>query len=129
MRSGSAPDPFGHEARAAEAFFHCAMFWMCTIYICLKLANLHTAVACENIVVENFWKKNYISSVGMKVVWALSYGQNLVCNVSNLQFCYGDVCRENVNKIWIPRVLNLIDENMVLHLACRFPCLPLAYLQ
>ena len=65
----------------------------------------------------------------MKVVWALSYGQNLVCNVSDLQFCYGDVCRENVNEIWIPRVLNLIDENMVLHLACRFPCLLLAYLQ
>ena len=102
---------------------------MCTIYICLKLANLHTAVACENIVVENFWEKNYISSVGMKVFWALCYGQNIVCNVSNLQFCYGDVCRENVNEICIPRVLNLIDEKIVLHLACRFPCLPLAYLQ
>ena len=43
--------------------------------------------------------------------------------------CYGVLGRGNVNENGIPRVLSLIEKNMVQHLANRFPCLRLAYLQ
>ena len=80
-----ASSPASTSVELMKLFLFCPLFWICTLYIRFRLANLHTAVAYENIACcRKFFEKIIISAV--LEFFVLNYGDNL-CDLSYLQFC------------------------------------------